>query len=116
MRELQNVIRRVVVLHDGETVHADMLALSSTHEAARDTGLPRIESPSIDPFSLQEQRIIEQALKAFYGNAQRAANALEISPSTIYRKLNAWSQTQTQDRALVELPRTPPTQPPHRSH
>jgi two-component system repressor protein LuxO len=91
VRELQNVIRRVVVLHDGETVSADMLALSSTHEAARDTGtLPRIESPSIDPFWRQEQRIIESALKAFHGNTHKAASALEISPSTIYRKLQTW--------------------------
>jgi two-component system repressor protein LuxO len=93
VRELQNVIRRVVVLHDGEEVRADMLALSSAHEAARDTGpLPRIESPSIDPFWRQEQRIIEAALKAFDGNAHKAASALEIAPSTIYRKLQAWAQ------------------------
>lgn len=117
VRELQNVIRRVVVLHDGETVHADMLALASTHEAVRDTGpLPQIESPSIDPFWLQEQRIIEAALKAFDGNAQRAASALEISPSTIYRKLNAWSLAPTRDQAPAELSRTAPTPPPHRSH
>jgi two-component system, repressor protein LuxO len=93
VRELQNVIRRVVVLHDGEEVRAHMLALSSAHEAARDTGpLPRIDSPSIDPFWRQEQRIIEAALKAFDGNTHKAAHALEIAPSTIYRKLQAWAQ------------------------
>ncbi|HEX5777996.1 MAG TPA: sigma-54 dependent transcriptional regulator, partial [Xanthobacteraceae bacterium] len=91
VRELQNVIRRVVVLHDGEEVRADMLALGSKHEAARDTGpLPRVDSPSIDPFWRQEQRIIEAALKAFDGNTHKAALALEIAPSTIYRKLQAW--------------------------
>jgi two-component system, repressor protein LuxO len=93
VRELQNVIRRVVVLHDGETVSADMLALSSAHEAARDTGaLPRTDSPSIDPYWRQEQRIIQSALKAFGGNTHKAAHALEISPSTIYRKLQAWGE------------------------
>jgi len=93
VRELQNVIRRVVVLHDGEEVRADMLALSSAHEAARDTGpLPSMVSPSIDPFWRQEQRIIEAALKAFDGNTHKAAHALEIAPSTIYRKLQAWAQ------------------------
>jgi two-component system repressor protein LuxO len=98
VRELQNVIRRVVVLHDGELVTADMLALSAPHEAARDTGpLPRIESPSIDPFWRQEQRIIEQALAAFDGNTLKAASALEISPSTIYRKRQSWAQ----ERAAV---------------
>jgi two-component system repressor protein LuxO len=93
VRELQNVIRRVVVLHDGDRVSADMLALFSAHEAARDTGpLPRSEGACIDPFWRQEQRIIEQALAAFDGNTLKAATALEISPSTIYRKRQAWSQ------------------------
>ena len=96
VRQLQNVLRRVVVLHDGDSVTADMLALPSadgehpaaTHEPARDTGpLPR----AIVPFWLQEQRIIEAALAAFDGNTQRAAAALGISPSTIYRKRQAWA-------------------------
>lgn len=95
VRQLQNVIRRVVVLHDGDLVTGAMLDLpvGGTHEAARDTGpLPRTSSPSIDPYWMQEQRIIEEALAAFDGNAQKAAAALEIAPSTIYRKMQSWSQ------------------------
>jgi two-component system, repressor protein LuxO len=85
-----------VVLHDGDCVTADMLALPSadgehpaaTHEPARDTGpLPR----AIAPLWVEEQRIIEAALAAFDGNTQRAAAALGISPSTIYRKRQAWA-------------------------
>ncbi len=95
VRQLQNVIRRVVVLHDGDFVSGAMLDLPSgaSHEAARDTGpLPRMGSPSIEPYWMQEQRIIEEALKAFDGNAQKAAAALEIAPSTIYRKMQNWTQ------------------------
>ena len=95
VRQLQNVIRRVVVLHDGELVTGAMLDLPApgTHEAARDTGpLPRRSGPSIAPYWMQEQRIIEEALAAFDGNAQKAAAALEIAPSTIYRKMQSWSQ------------------------
>ncbi|HRF08794.1 MAG TPA: sigma-54 dependent transcriptional regulator [Xanthobacteraceae bacterium] len=95
VRQLQNVIRRVVVLHDGEEVSGAMLDLpvGASHEAARDTGpLPRQESPSITPYWMQEQRIIEEALAAFDGNTQKAAAALEIAPSTIYRKMQSWSQ------------------------
>jgi two-component system repressor protein LuxO len=101
VRQLQNVIRRVVVLHDGAEVSAEMLSLPdgerpATHEPSRDTGpLPRIESPSIAPLWRQEQRIIEEALKAFDGNAQKAAAALEVAPSTIYRKLQNWSRGRT---------------------
>lgn len=98
VRELQNIVRRIVVLHDGERVSAEMLALPglASHEAARDSGaLPAHSSPSIVPFWQEEQRIIERALKAFGGNAQKAASALEISPSTIYRKLQSWSEKRT---------------------
>ncbi len=41
---------------------------------------------------MQEKRIIEEALAAFDGNLSRAAAALEISPSTIYRKREAWAR------------------------
>jgi two-component system repressor protein LuxO len=101
VRQLQNVIRRVVVLHDGEAVSAEMLSLPdanspATHEPARDTvPLPQVESPLIAPFWRQEQRIIEEALKAFGGNAQKAAAALEVAPSTIYRKLQSWARGKT---------------------
>ena len=44
------------------------------------------------PFWQQERRIIEAALAAFGGNIARAAAALEISPSTIYRKRQSWVQ------------------------
>jgi two-component system repressor protein LuxO len=96
VRQLQNVIRRVVVLHNGEQVSAEMLPLSpdgSAPETVRDTNLlPRTESPAIAPYRTQEQKIIEKALAAFGGNAQKAAAALEIAPSTIYRKLQGWAQ------------------------
>ena len=96
VRQLQNVIRRVVVLHNSEYVSAEMLPLSpewSAHEASRDTTLlPRTDSPAISPYRMQEQKIIEKALAAFGGNAQKAAAALEIAPSTIYRKLQSWTQ------------------------
>jgi len=101
VRQLQNVIRRVVVLHNADLVSADMLPLPSadlstpaaTHEPARDTGpLPRVDSPAIAPLWMQEQKIIEDALKAFDGNTQKAAAALEVAPSTIYRKIQSWTR------------------------
>jgi two-component system repressor protein LuxO len=41
---------------------------------------------------LQERRIIETALAVHGGNIARAAAALEISPSTIYRKRQSWEE------------------------
>jgi two-component system repressor protein LuxO len=44
------------------------------------------------PMWRQEQRIIEDAIQSFAGNIALAAAALELSPSTIYRKRQAWAE------------------------
>jgi DNA-binding NtrC family response regulator len=44
------------------------------------------------PMWQQEQRIIEDAIASFSGNVALAAAALELSPSTIYRKRQAWAE------------------------
>jgi DNA-binding NtrC family response regulator len=44
------------------------------------------------PMWRQEQRIIEEAIESFGGNIALAAHALELSPSTIYRKRQAWAE------------------------
>jgi len=44
------------------------------------------------PMWRQEQRIIEDAIRSFAGNIGLAAAALELSPSTIYRKRQAWAE------------------------
>ena len=93
VRQLQNVIRRVVVLHDGAEVEAQMLALpivASGSPLVR-TAEPEPARDAVEPFAVQEQRIIERALKACDGNIPKAAAALGIAPSTIYRKRQSWA-------------------------
>ncbi len=91
VRELQNAIRRIVVLNDAVEVTEAMLpaeigdAGSPVAVAAIATSTARVE-----PFRDQERRIIETALAAFDGNINRAAAALQLNPSTIYRKKLAW--------------------------
>jgi len=95
IRQLQNVVRRTVVLHDGEAVAAAMLpeTLSTVVRFAAPASLTVQAQPDrIAPFHEEERRIIEKALAAFGGNVPRAAAALEISPATIYRKVKAWSR------------------------
>ncbi len=53
--------------------------------------LPAVEAPIL-PMWRQEQRIIEEAIRIFAGNVTLAAAALELSPSTIYRKRQAWAE------------------------
>ena len=91
VRQLANVIRRVVVLDEGPTVGLAMLPESIRSTAAAAVTLASDRSPQgalpvVQPYWRQEQAIIEAALAAFGGNIARAAAALEISPSTIYRK------------------------------
>ncbi|WP_055038894.1 sigma-54-dependent transcriptional regulator [Blastochloris viridis] len=91
VRQLQNVIRRVVVLHDGVRVEAEMLALPIVASGSPLVRQPKPDADVVEPFAVQEQRIIERALKACDGNIPKAAAALGIAPSTIYRKRQSWA-------------------------
>jgi two-component system repressor protein LuxO len=103
VRQLENTIRQMVVMNDGVAVTYDMLPLAIRDQSARPNAIidlsrerSRNAAPSrpfgtIEPLWAQERRIIEDALDAFDGNIAMAAAALEISPSTIYRKRQAWS-------------------------
>ncbi len=52
---------------------------------------PAATSQEILPLAVVERRAIENALRAFGGNITRAAKALQVNPSTIHRKMAAWS-------------------------
>lgn len=93
VRQLQNVIRRTVVFHDGDIVGIAMLPEELTQSHARPKALPGAAAPmQITPFREQERCIIQTAIAACGGNVPRAAAMLEISPATIYRKIKVWSQ------------------------
>jgi len=95
VRQLQNLIRRIVVMFDGGEIGAAMLAAADIE--SRNAQPAPVEAPRPDgrravlPMWQQEQRIIEDAIAAFGGNISMAAAALEISPSTIYRKRQSWA-------------------------
>jgi len=103
VRQLENTIRQMVVMNDGAAVTYDMLPLVIRDQSNRPNAVidlsrerSRAAAPSrpfgtIEPLWAQERRIIEDALDAFDGNIAMAAAALEISPSTIYRKRQSWS-------------------------
>ena len=95
VRQLQNLIRRLAVMFDGGEITPHMVSnadiesrsiLEAPEPPARQT-----RRPAILPMWQQEQRIIEDAIASFGGNISLAAAALEISPSTIYRKRQGWS-------------------------
>ena len=99
VRQLQNVVRRLVVMNDRETVSAEMLSVALAQAgtqvvAGGDASSRDVVGQSasvVEPFWIEEKRIIERAIAHFDGNVGKAAAALDISPSTIYRKRQAWT-------------------------
>ena len=100
VRELQNTIRNVVVLNDGPVVELGMLprtfqAASAGTPAMRSPPQPAPEGPTIlEPLDTVVRRTIERAIAQCDGNIPKAAAALEVSPSTIYRRLQTWQAEQ----------------------
>lgn len=113
VRQLQNVVRNVVVLHDGEKVLPSMFppplntltvdvskvaSLSPTKIVEQPISASSIidnDIKNIRPMWIVEKETIENAIAACDGNIPQAAGLLELSPSTIYRKRLAW---QSQDK------------------
>jgi DNA-binding NtrC family response regulator len=107
VRQLLNVIRNTVVLHDGPLVTADMfpgeVALDAGPAAGQVAALPvprGLPGPSTrdrvallvgTPMADVERELIEATIEHCDGSIPRAAKVLALSPSTIYRKLEAWS-------------------------
>lgn len=91
VRQLQNVIRRLVVMNHGTTATAAMLPLALAHGSTPRAAAAPAQPDTIEPFAVQERRIIEEAIARCHGNLTKAAQALGIAPSTIYRKRESWA-------------------------
>ncbi|GHA18210.1 sigma-54-dependent transcriptional regulator [Oceanisphaera arctica] len=93
VRQLQNVIRNAVVLHQGEWIEQEMLPAPLDTPHAQSSTAQRVTDAMpapIVPLSVIERQAIERAISHCQGNVSRAAALLEVSPSTIYRKLQSW--------------------------
>jgi DNA-binding NtrC family response regulator len=84
VRELDHVIERAVLLSSGQTVSAMDLALQTTPAAQLSA---RLEEMSLED---AERLLIKKALARFDGNANRAAEALGLSRSALYRRLQKY--------------------------
>ncbi|PSJ48105.1 sigma-54-dependent Fis family transcriptional regulator [Zobellella endophytica] len=95
VRQLQNVIRNAVVLHQGEWIEAEMLPApldKPLSQAAPSHPVADVSPAPIIPLAALERQAIERAIGHCQGNVSRAAALLEVSPSTIYRKLQSWGK------------------------
>jgi DNA-binding NtrC family response regulator len=95
IRQLQNVIRGIVVLHNAKLVTPELLPtdFAISHSKPSDA-LPHADSNDGDvtPLWKVEKTAIEKAIALCSGNIPKAAAMLEISPSTIYRKKLSWDK------------------------
>ena len=127
VRQLQNVIRNIVVLNDGEEDGPHRLP-QGLRESEAIAAPPRVYENATAPVTLNgamnghagetsnghlngqaslvtrvaplvgetlayvERTFIEATIDEFEGSIPRAARALDLSPSTLYRKREAWSK------------------------
>ncbi len=109
VRQLQNVIRNIVVLSQGPVVEladlpADILpqagdrlgrpaAMSVPKGAAAIS--PAARSQNLVPLDDAIRQHIEAAIALCDGSIPRAAAILQVAPSTIYRRIEAWQAVDT---------------------
>jgi DNA-binding NtrC family response regulator len=82
VRELDHAVERAVLMAQGEVVRAVDLGLRVGRE-----GPPRLEEMSLEDV---EALLIKKALARFSGNVSHAANALGLSRSALYRRLQRY--------------------------
>jgi two-component system repressor protein LuxO len=95
VRQLQNVIRNVVVLHDGPLVTRAMLParlFQAPPREAEPVAAPVAVRGVVEPLAVVEKKAILAALEHTNQDVPRAAALLDVNPSTIYRKLAAWKK------------------------
>ncbi len=82
VRELDHAVERAVLMAQGDTIRAADLGLRAGRE-----GPPRLEEMSLEDV---EALLIKKALSRFNGNVSHAANALGLSRSALYRRLQRY--------------------------
>lgn len=103
LRELINVVQTVVLMNQGPLVTPDHLPADLRAETrpatAETTARSKIPTTNLEAESLVgktlaeiERTVIEATIQAENGSVPRAARVLDVSPSTLYRKREAWTK------------------------
>jgi PAS domain S-box-containing protein len=95
IRELRNVVEHAFVL-----CHSGLIQLAHLPPYLRERSIPGVTAASGLDLQSMERALIAEALRRYDGNRSRAAQALGIDPSTLYRKI------QRMESSGAELPTT----------
>jgi transcriptional regulator of acetoin/glycerol metabolism len=82
IRELDHAVERAVLLAQGDQVRAGDLGLR-----AASSGSTRLEDLPLEDV---EKMLIQKALSRYDGNVSRAAQALGLSRSALYRRIASY--------------------------
>ena len=102
VRQLENMLRWMTTMLVGNDIDASIIEeaiaqFDDSPETVSATVKRRPAEPSsentIKPLWLVEKEAIQAAIEASEGNINRAASLLEVAPSTIYRKMQGWSDS-----------------------
>ena len=97
VRELRNAMEQIVVLHEGKQVTGEMIpehvrqapVTERSRRLAEEAGQDgRQNLDSIQPIWKIEEREIARALEFCDWNVKEAARRLELSPATLYRRID----------------------------
>jgi two-component system repressor protein LuxO len=119
VRQLENTVRNTLVLNEQSWIELDMVPAlpqgsngnrtiepaiaqhndiggSSNTEQVTTQMLANVQplqsAQHIEPLWIVEKRYIEQAISLCQNNIPKAAALLDVSPSTIYRKIKSWEE------------------------
>jgi sigma-54 dependent transcriptional regulator, acetoin dehydrogenase operon transcriptional activator AcoR len=95
IKELRNVIERLIILNDNDRITVESLPKEMITKPDETTDLEDLQQPS--EFALKarlsnekEAEYIEEALRKTYGNKSAAAKLLGISRGTLYNKMKEY--------------------------
>ena len=102
VRQLENILRWMTTMLVGNDISTSIIdeAIAQFDDSPETAGVPvklrpaePVSDNTIKPLWLVEKEAIQAAIEASEGNINRAASLLEVAPSTIYRKMQGWSDS-----------------------